>query len=171
MPGWTWEVNVISADINAWCMPGGKIAVYSGLIEKLQISDDELAAVLGHESRTHCANTARAHESTAGVRRGHGGHRDLTGVQLGDRQLARAKHVVLPTVARTTEADRIGVELAARPAMIRTRPSACARWQPAVARSRRSGCRRIHRMNRGSDLEEYSQRVAPLMRGKGAARD
>jgi Zn-dependent protease with chaperone function len=49
-PGWNWEVNVLeSAQINAICLPGGKIAVYSGLITTLDLSDAELAAVLGHE--------------------------------------------------------------------------------------------------------------------------
>ena len=45
-----WQMNVIrSSELNAWAMPGGKMAVYSGLVEKLHLTDDELAAVIGHE--------------------------------------------------------------------------------------------------------------------------
>ena len=45
--GWRWEVNLIGSDsINAFCMPGGKIAVFTGLIDKLQLTEDELAMVV-----------------------------------------------------------------------------------------------------------------------------
>ena len=47
---WKWEFNLINTpSINAFCMPGGKIAVFAGILEKLQLSDDEVAMVLGHE--------------------------------------------------------------------------------------------------------------------------
>ena len=116
---WDWEVNVIESDqINAWAMPGGKMAVYSGIIEKLELTDDELAAIMGHEIAHALREHGRERASTAA---GQGVFARVVGVATGTRlgeQLANAALQVavgLPN-SRTqeSEADLIGVELAAR---------------------------------------------------------
>lgn len=77
-----WQMNVLRSDeLNAWAMPGGKMVVYSGLVENLQLSDDELAAVIGHEM-TH----ALREHTKAQV-----GQQLLTGIgmQIGSAVLAK----------------------------------------------------------------------------------
>jgi len=117
---WKWEVNVITAaDVNAWCMPGGKIAVYTGLIEKLRLTDDELAAVMGHEVshalREHSRERA-SEQAVASV--GISVVAAVVGVgSLGQRGMEYAYQGLLGLPNSRTheiEADRMGVELAAR---------------------------------------------------------
>ncbi|WP_374583500.1 M48 family metallopeptidase [Pseudoduganella sp.] len=47
---WKWEVNLLNSDqVNAFCMPGGRIAFYTGILSKLNLNDDEVAMIMGHE--------------------------------------------------------------------------------------------------------------------------
>ena len=116
---WNWQVNVIRSDeVNAWCMPGGKIAIYSGIITQLNLSDDEIAAVMGHEIAHALREHAREQASEqslaqigmiGAVLAGAGQNTVNTAGQL--YQLG----IGLPhSRTHESEADRIGVELAAR---------------------------------------------------------
>ena len=117
---WDWQVNLIdSEELNANCGPGGKIIVYSGLIEQLKLSDDELAAVMGHEIahalREHGREAMSKAYATQMAQQGVGA---LLG--LGQESMALADSVVqysmtLPNSRdNENEADLIGLELLAR---------------------------------------------------------
>jgi len=116
---WNWEVNVIdSPELNANCGPGGKIIFYTGLIEKLKLTDDEIAAVMGHE----IAHALREHGREA-MSKAYGVQMatqlgSAFGVGDGSLQLANMGVEYLMTLPNSrsneNEADLIGLELAAR---------------------------------------------------------
>lgn len=117
---WNWEVNLIKSDqLNANCGPGGKIVFYTGLIETLQLTDDEIAAVMGHE----IAHALREHSREAmskayGIELAKQGAGALLGVGADTMALADAAveyGMTLPNSrGNETEADLIGLELSAR---------------------------------------------------------
>ncbi|HZX50837.1 MAG TPA: M48 family metallopeptidase [Pseudomonas sp.] len=117
---WQWEVNLIkSPELNANCGPGGKIIFYSGIIEKLQLSDDEIAAIMGHEMAHALREHSREAMSRAyGVALAKQGAGALLG--LGEGGMAMADTVAqysltLPNSrGNENEADLLGLELAAR---------------------------------------------------------
>jgi predicted Zn-dependent protease len=118
---WEWSVQVIDdpKTVNAWCMAGGRMAVYTGLIQQVDPTDDELAQVMGHEIAHALANhTAErmsvAMASSAGVIAA-GILADNSAAAMATAAVAAKLAVGLPN-SRTaeTEADRIGIELAAK---------------------------------------------------------
>jgi len=117
--GWEWSVAIIDdpQTINAWCMAGGRMAVYTGLFEKLKLSDDEFAHIMGHEISHALANhTAEkmsvAMASSIGVM-ALGMASENRGVTMSAAAVAATMAIKLPN-SRTaeTEADQIGMELA-----------------------------------------------------------
>jgi predicted Zn-dependent protease len=119
-PNWPWEVNTLTTkELNAYCMPGGKIMVYSGLVEQLNLSDAEMAAVIGHEM----AHALREH-SRERISREYAQQIALSGVAIltgageGLQKLAGSVASVtfqLPhSREQESEADTIGLELMAR---------------------------------------------------------
>jgi predicted Zn-dependent protease len=119
-PGWNWQFNVQKTqELNAYCMPGGRIMVYSGLIESLDLTDAELATVIAHE----VAHALREHTRER-VSRAYGqqlvlsGVAAVTGVSEGTANLANMIAQVtfqLPfSRDQESEADTIGLELMAR---------------------------------------------------------
>ncbi|HSN41892.1 MAG TPA: M48 family metallopeptidase, partial [Burkholderiales bacterium] len=169
-PGWKWEVNVISStEVNAWCMPGGKIAVYTGLLDKLRPSDDELAAVLGHEIAHALREHGRERASQQAAQQIAVG---VIGAAVG---LGSLGSNVADLVADVTfglpysreferEADRIGVELAARAGY--DPRAAVTLWQKM---SKNGGGEPLQFLSthpssesRIEDLRTYAARVMPL---------
>ncbi|WP_245845093.1 M48 family metallopeptidase [Noviherbaspirillum humi] len=167
---WAWETNVLSsAEVNAWCMPGGKMAVYTGLIEKLRVTDDELAAVMGHEIAHALREHARERASQQMVANSviTVGSALLGLGELGQKgaEFAYMGLLGLPNSrAHETEADRVGIELAARAGY--DPRAAITLWQKMAQAGGGEAPKFLSthpsREDRLNDLTVYSQRVMPL---------
>lgn len=164
---WNWEVHVLSSDeVNAWCMPGGKMAVYTGLLATIKPTDDELAAVMGHEIAHALREHSRermSHEMVTNI--GLTILSAVTGVSsdLGS-QLTDVMFALPNSRTHESEADLIGVELAARAGF--DPRAAVTLWEKMGAESNDSSPEFLSTHpsadTRISDLQEASQRVLPL---------
>ena len=175
---WQWEVHVISLDeVNAWCMPGGKMAMYTGLIQKLNATDEEIAAVMGHE----IAHALREH-SREQISRQMGTQAvvGIAGALFGIGELGQGLGNMVADVTlnlpnsrlHETEADRIGVELAARAGY--DPMAAVSLWEKMAKLSSSQPPKWLSthpaHQDRIADLRNYAARVMPLYTAaKGSA--
>lgn len=156
---WDWSVKVIDdpETVNAWCMAGGKMAIYTGLIDQLKATDDEIAQVMGHEISHALANhsaermsVALASELAVGV------YNKVTGSTPTEDSLASMAAQVAITLpnSRTSEseADAIGIELAAKAGY--NPNAAVSLWQ------------KMAKLGGGSSLEFMSTHPSPKNREK-----
>ena len=121
---WRWEVNLLdSKQVNAFCMPGGKIAFYSGILQKLKLTDDEVAMVMGHEIahalREHARERMGKNATTQGFARlGGAVASSFFGIDPRLTNMAAGGFANLLTLEFSredeSEADLVGMELAAR---------------------------------------------------------
>ncbi len=117
--GWQWEVNLISSNqINAFCMPGGKIAFYTGILDQLKLTDDEAAMVMGHEIAHALREHARERIGKgAATSIGAGVLSQLFGLgQLGQTVTNYGAQLLTLQFGREdeSESDLVGMELGAR---------------------------------------------------------
>src|SRR5690606_3507796 len=167
---WNWEVHVLSAkDLNAWCMPGGKIAVYTGLLDAIKPTDAELAAVLGHEIAHALREHARERVSqqmitsiglsVLSAATGSSAASDLGG------KLTEVMFTLPNSRTHESEADLIGVELAARAGY--DPRAAVTLWEKMDKASGGSAPPEFlsthpSAQTRGAELKQAAQKVMPL---------
>jgi predicted Zn-dependent protease len=169
---WKWEVNVEKNDqLNAYCMPGGKIMVLSGLVEKIQATDDELGAVIGHEIAHALREHGRERMSQAYVQQfglqalasiigGTAGSMAAQGAGLGSQLFFS-----LPNGReQEREADKMGLELSARAGF--NPDAAVTLWQKMSANNNGAPPEFLSTHpaseNRIKDLQALAPKVRPL---------
>ncbi|WP_424193406.1 M48 family metallopeptidase [Ampullimonas aquatilis] len=118
-PQWQWEINLIgSKQVNAFCMPGGKIAFYSGILTQLKLTDDEIAMVMGHEI-AHALREHARERNGKGTALNLGANlvSQLFGLgNLGNAVLGQGAQLWMLKFSREdeSEADSVGLDIAAR---------------------------------------------------------
>ena len=139
---WRWEVNLIgSQQINAYCMPGGKIAFFSGILDQLKLSDHEVAMIMGHEMAHALREHARERiAKTQATGLGLSVAASLFGLgQLGELGANIGTQLLSLKYSRDdeTEADLVGLEVAARGAY--DPDASVSLWNKMMAASKRQG--------------------------------
>lgn len=169
---WKWEVNVEKNDqLNAYCMPGGKIMVLSGIVEKIEATDDELGAVIGHEIAHALREHGRERMSQAYVQQfglqalasvigGTAGSMAAQGAGLGSQLFFS-----LPNGReQEREADKMGLELSARAGF--NPDAAVTLWQKMSANNKGAPPEFLSTHpaseNRIKDLQKLAPKVRPL---------
>jgi predicted Zn-dependent protease len=166
---WRWEVNLIgSKQINAFCMPGGKIAFFSGILEQLKLTDSEVATVMGHEMAHALREHARAR---MGKNAATGLGASLLGQVLGLGQVGQTvtnygAQLLTLQFSRSDEsdADLVGMELAARAGF--DPRAGVTLWQKMAVASRGAPPQWLSTHPSGntriSDIERNLPKVTPL---------
>jgi len=118
---WKWQVNLVqSGEVNAFCMPGGRIGFFTGIIDKLKLTDDEIAAVMGHEIAHALREHGRDRQSkstTTGLVTSLGGAALSAWLGYDVRGLANTAgqlYVLKFSRDEEREADLVGLDIAAR---------------------------------------------------------
>jgi predicted Zn-dependent protease len=168
-PDWRWEVLVLrSPMLDVWCLPGGKLIVHSALVTAPQLSDDETAAAIAHEIahalREHARERAGMSEAWRALPAPGAASPTADGL---DQRLTLAFQLMtqLPnSVPHETEADRLGVELAARAGFDpRAVLSLLVKLDPGRHKSAPEWTlRHPSGRTRARDLAGYADRLAPL---------
>lgn len=182
--GWKWQVNLLNSDqVNAFCMPGGRIAFFTGIVQKLELTDDEMAAVMGHEVahalREHGRERAAKATATGVASRVIGfGLSAWLGVdpRITDTAANTVGQLVVLKFSRDEEreADLIGLDLAARAGF--DPRAGIALWRKMGALDKRSPVQLLSTHPGGEEriveMERHMDVLLPLYaRAKGVAVD
>jgi predicted Zn-dependent protease len=181
---WQWQVNLLNAkQVNAFCMPGGRIAFFSGILTQLKLTDDEAAAVMGHEIahalREHGRERAAKSTATGVVSRVVGaGVAAYLGIdpRITDTAASMLGHAVVLKFSRDEEreADLIGLDLAARAGF--DPRAGIALWRKMGALNKRAPIELLSTHPGGQDridqMENHMNVLLPLYaRSKGVSAD